>query len=80
VTVLFPDDVSDQRSWFNFGEYGVHLMEGTWRPESGYIRRRLKQRLEAWTLARLIRRSRTMHGTQASRLANLQTSRGLDRA
>lgn len=31
VHVLFPDDVCDERTWHLFGDYGVHLMEGSWR-------------------------------------------------
>jgi hypothetical protein len=58
INVLFPDDVNDEKSWFNFGQYGVHMMEGSWRPSAGYVRRRLRQRLEAWTLKRLMRQSR----------------------
>jgi hypothetical protein len=41
VTVLFPADVRDQRSWHCFGDYGVHLMKGSWRTSGGFIRRRL---------------------------------------
>ena len=71
VTVLFPEDVCDSESWNRFGQYGVHLMEGTWRPNMGYVRRRLAQRWEAWLLKRIVRRSRrlgaarSMHGVTA---------------
>ena len=30
VTVLFPKDVCDAAHWNQFGQFGVHLMEGTW--------------------------------------------------
>jgi hypothetical protein len=32
VTVLFPADVTDKGSWNRFGEFGVHLGSGGWRP------------------------------------------------
>jgi hypothetical protein len=41
VTVLFPPDVCDPTSWHQFGRYGTHLMEGTWRVKGGFLRRRL---------------------------------------
>ena len=53
VTVLFPDDVCEVGNWYRFGEYGIHLMEGSWRSKGGfarrhfinYCRRRIDQRL-----------------------------------
>jgi len=41
VTVLFPNDVCDAASWHLFGEYGVHLMEGSWRMQGNPLRRRI---------------------------------------
>jgi hypothetical protein len=41
VTVLFPEDVCDERSWHRFGEYGVHLQAGSWRAPGSLWRRRL---------------------------------------
>jgi len=41
VTVLFPDDLSDMRSWNCFGKYGIHLMEGSWRKKGILLRRKL---------------------------------------
>ncbi len=64
VSVLFPEDVCDPRTWHVFGQFGVHLMEGTWRPSSGFIRRRLANRLEAWALERRLRRSRQLGATR----------------
>jgi hypothetical protein len=54
VTVLFPDDVCDERGWNRFGEYGVHLMDGSWRLKSGYLHRRLAQRWECWATQRAL--------------------------
>ena len=37
VTVLFPDDVCDRRTWHRFGEYGVHLGESSWRSKRSIV-------------------------------------------
>jgi hypothetical protein len=58
VTVLFPDDVSDIRTWNMFGTYGVHLMDGSWRPSMSFLRRRIAQTWEAWMTNRLVKKSR----------------------
>jgi inositol phosphorylceramide mannosyltransferase catalytic subunit len=60
VTVLFPDDVCDLRNWNRFGDLGVHLMDGSWRLEAGFLRRRLVQYWELWTLRRLLKESRKL--------------------
>jgi inositol phosphorylceramide mannosyltransferase catalytic subunit len=65
VKVLFPNDVCDAESWNKFGDYGIHLMDGTWRPKSSYLRKRLAQRYEAWALKRIVRRSRLRGATRA---------------
>lgn len=31
VTILFPEDVCSKEGWFGYGDYGIHLMEGSWR-------------------------------------------------
>jgi hypothetical protein len=62
VTVLFSDNICDPESWNRFGDVGVHLMDGTWRPRTGLFRRRIMQRWEAWALDRLIRRARSSGG------------------
>jgi hypothetical protein len=64
VTVLFPDDVCDVRSWNQFGTFGVHLMEGSWRPDVNWLRRRIAQRYEAWWVERIIRNSRRLGRTR----------------
>ncbi len=57
VTVLFPEDVCDVRNWNCFGDLGVHLMEGSWRPKRGLLRKRLAQYWELFELRRLVRQS-----------------------
>lgn len=39
VKVLMPEDACDEKSWSCFGNYGFHLMDGSWRAESGVLRR-----------------------------------------
>jgi len=68
VTVLLPDDVTDTRKWNCFGNLGVHLMQGSWRPSRSYLRNRLAHRLEAAKLDALLKESKKlgrtrMHGT-----------------
>lgn len=60
VTVLFPDDVCDPRTWNVFGDFGVHLMEGTWRARAGFFRRRLANTWESWQMKRLLAESRRL--------------------
>ena len=60
MTVPFPDDVCDVHSWNGVGSYGVHLMEGTWRPGFSFLRRRLAQKWEARVMNTLIRDSRRL--------------------
>jgi len=64
VTVLFPDDVCDVEFWNRFGNFGVHLMEGTWRPSSSYLRRRIAQTIESWAMERRIREGRRRGATR----------------
>ena len=58
VTVLFPEGVCDERTWHQFGNFGVHLQEGSWRTRSGYLRRRLMNVWESCARRRLLHESR----------------------
>jgi inositol phosphorylceramide mannosyltransferase catalytic subunit len=53
VIVLFPDDLD---SWNQFGEIGVHMMDGGWRSKSGFLRRRLSLYWEVWQLNKVKKR------------------------
>jgi hypothetical protein len=67
VTILFPDDdVCDLKNWNRFGDLGVHLMEGTWRTRSGFLRRRLAQYWELWKIQRLMKESVKLGKTRCS--------------
>ena len=58
VTILFPDDVCDERTWHQFGNFGVHAQEGSWRSGGGYLRRRLANLWEVWARRRGLEESR----------------------
>ena len=64
VTVLFPDDVCDQNYWNVFGHYGVHLMEGGWRPSKSLVFRRFSQAWEVLMMQRLLSRSKRLGKTR----------------
>jgi hypothetical protein len=58
VTVLFPHDVCNVESWHLFGDYGVHLMDGSWRSHGGYLHRRALSWWESLSQRRLLAESR----------------------
>ena len=39
VEILFPEDVCSRDGWFCFGNYGLHLMVGSWRKNQRFIPR-----------------------------------------
>jgi glycosyltransferase involved in cell wall biosynthesis len=57
VKVLFPEDVCDFTCWNHFGEFGVHMMDASWRGNKGRLRKRLANYLEAKKLRRLLKES-----------------------
>jgi inositol phosphorylceramide mannosyltransferase catalytic subunit len=57
MTVLFPEDVCDSRHWNQFGEFGIHVMDGSWRKDAHFVYRRLAQQWESWILRRSQRES-----------------------
>lgn len=64
VTVLFPEDVCDLGSWNRFGDFGIHLMDGSWRTESSFLHRRLAQCWESWKLRGFLKQSRKLGKTR----------------
>jgi hypothetical protein len=54
VTVLMPDDVCEPSNWNLFGDYGIHLMDGSWREQSGWVKKKVADYFEL----RLLRRMR----------------------
>jgi hypothetical protein len=59
VKILFPDDLSDPGNWHCFGDIGVHLMDSSWRPRSGRLRKQLKLKFERWKRASLFKQGRS---------------------
>jgi hypothetical protein len=41
VEILYDGDVCDKASWNQFGSYGVHMMQSSWRKSLGSLRRRI---------------------------------------
>lgn len=41
VAVVFPDDVCDKRTWGQFGQYAIHMADGTWRTRKNFFMRRV---------------------------------------
>ena len=48
VAILFPEDVRDERHWHLFGDFGVHLMENSWRKTDGFLRGKIARLWERW--------------------------------
>lgn len=65
VTILFPDDVCDERTWHQFGNFGVHAQQGSWRSASSYLRCRLANLWESRARRRLMRESRARGKTRS---------------
>jgi inositol phosphorylceramide mannosyltransferase catalytic subunit len=57
VKVLFPEDVCDPKSWFCFGDYGVHLQVSSWRKREPLLRRVLHRHWVSMTRKALLKGS-----------------------
>jgi inositol phosphorylceramide mannosyltransferase catalytic subunit len=57
IKVLFPENVCDSTKRHHFGEFGVHLMEGTWLECKSFLRRRLFALWITWTNKMLLKES-----------------------
>src|ERR1043165_307371 len=78
VTILFPEDVCNERTWHQFGNFGIHLQQGAWRSSHGYVRPRLANLWEAWMRRRLLRESRARGKSRSlplTRDVGVQTAR-----
>lgn len=65
VRILFPSDVCDKkRCWNLFGNYGIHLGEGSWRARHGSIKRRWLNYLGKRNEAQAIRWSKKLGPTR----------------
>ena len=68
VTILFPEDHSDRTTWHQFGLFGVHLMEGSWRDQGSFLRRKLAWRWEAWARKKAERSNKPSNGAYGNAL------------
>ena len=59
VNVLFPEDVCDVDCWNRFGDFGVHLMKGSWRLKNDFLRRKIAQRWEYRSMQTALAQART---------------------
>jgi mannosyltransferase OCH1-like enzyme len=57
IKILFPSDVCDPQRWHQFGDYGVHLQEGSWRQRRSFLRRKLVSIWETRTRAAFLKES-----------------------
>jgi hypothetical protein len=57
VTVLFPDNVCDVRNWNRFGDFGVHLMDSSWRLKRNFLRRKFTAYCWRWIQCKRIKDS-----------------------
>jgi len=57
VEILFPDNVCDVKNWNRFGQFGIHMMDASWRPQRGRLHRQLVGYLENRKLRKLISES-----------------------
>jgi hypothetical protein len=56
INVLFPEDICDMQMWNRFGEYGIHMGEGSWRRNKSWLRRRAENHWETWMSKRLAKK------------------------
>jgi inositol phosphorylceramide mannosyltransferase catalytic subunit len=67
MTVLFPEDVRDSRSWAHFGEFGIHLMRAGWHEQRWTLRRRLNMAWQGWAMRRMLKESDKLGKTRSLR-------------
>lgn len=65
VKVLFPENVCDPVNHHRFGEFGVHLMQATWRKQMGTVRRRLLLAWWWWIGKRVLKESLKLGKTRS---------------
>lgn len=73
VKVLFPEDVCDMTKWCQFGDVGIHLMDGRWRKPAGILKRRLRVMWQLILERRMYKESRKIG---PSRALEFQVERG----
>jgi inositol phosphorylceramide mannosyltransferase catalytic subunit len=71
VTVLFPEDVRCRSAWHNFGQVGIHLMEGSWRKSEHLLRRRVRRLWEWWAWRKFMRQSDRLGAVRSVRRSSV---------
>jgi inositol phosphorylceramide mannosyltransferase catalytic subunit len=77
VTVLFPEDVCDIGNWNRFGEYGIHIMDSSWRSNRSFVLRKFSDYYGRWLQYRNIKRSLRLGKTRAHPVQSDQSARQL---
>lgn len=72
VKILFPEDVCNAEHWNRFGQFGIHLMEGSWRKNKGILHRRLIRLWRSLLMKRMLKES-----SKLGKLRSLQFMRSL---
>lgn len=57
VTILFPGDVCDVSNWNRFGDFGIHLMDSSWRLKRSFLRRKFANYCWLWIQQRRLKDS-----------------------
>jgi hypothetical protein len=65
ISILFPNDVCNRGSWYQFGDYGVHSMVGSWRPGSSFLGHLLTRFWRSWNLRRTLAKGRARGNTRS---------------
>jgi inositol phosphorylceramide mannosyltransferase catalytic subunit len=74
VTVLFPENVCDPKTWHRFGTHGVHMMEGSWVSRKGIIYKLYTRAWDMWMIKKVLKEgmkrgtSRTMEFSRRSEM------------
>ncbi len=72
VTILFPVDVCNEKNWHQFGSYGVHAMDGSWREEGNILWRKAALLWENRTRRELYKESLKLGPTRTSGRVNVK--------
>jgi hypothetical protein len=64
VTVLFPDNVNDMENWNRFGDFGIHLMDSSWRRKRSLLRAKFTEHCRRWMRRRLLKQSARLGKTR----------------
>ncbi len=66
VTVLIPESIYDTSTWNCFGSFGVHLMSGSWRPQTTRVRRWLARSSETSRQEQVLKKKEQIEDTRSA--------------